>query len=54
MAVLSELIEDKYFKEIKDAFKEGLVSMLPSLRKLVIKLYEGAQFQIPNSPSKHW
>lgn len=54
MALLSELLEEKSFREAKDVFREELVLMLPALRKLIIKLYEGTIYQIPNSPSKHW
>ena len=54
MALLSELLEEKYFREVKETFREGLVSMLPSLRRLIVKLYEGAQFQVSNLLAKHW
>lgn len=39
MALLSELLEEKYFREVKELFRDNLVQMLPALRKLAIKLY---------------
>jgi hypothetical protein len=54
LGVISDLMEEKYFNEIKGYFREGLTSMIPALRKHSAKLFEGAQYQIPSSPGKHW
>lgn len=54
MSLLSELFDEKYIKDHKDEYSQPLISMISPLRKFSVKLYEGAFYQIPNSPSKHW
>jgi hypothetical protein len=54
MTLLSELLDEQYFRDAKELFEEGLTSMLPALRKFIVKLYEGAQYQLPTTPNKHW
>ena len=54
MGVLSELLEEKHFRSLRDHFRESLVSMMPALRKLIVKLYEGSQHQTGSGVGKHW
>lgn len=54
MSLLSELFDEKYIKDHKEEYSQPLISMISPLRKFSVKLYEGAFYQVPNTPSKHW
>jgi hypothetical protein len=54
MALLGDLIDEKYLKLQKMEFREILTALLAPLRRLTLKLYEATIFQIPTSPSKKW
>jgi hypothetical protein len=54
MSLLAELLDEKYFREHKEEYSQPLIAMVAPLRKFSVKLYEGAFYQLPSSPSKHW